>query len=582
MKKLLFSLCLLGIFILSNAQSTINPFFWGQNYWVPSNVNANWSTVKGSGATIMRYGGIGPNTTTPVTKVELVKFVLAARAQNIEPVLQVPFQPKEVFSSWPNYANYWYGYARDLVYEINVVQKMNVKYWIIANEPDQPVNPNQYGYDYNANNIGAQAAAQAIADYIKPIATAMKDADPNILIIGPEYASLSSDNAGASNQMFGYLLSEPSNTYSIAGKINSGNGAGKYFIDRISFHMYHGAFDTGYEEEQIIERPQQSFRDKLSDLYGFYPSIRNSANLKIVITELNLQTGDVNDGTLGTWISADEVNGVYAPSGDIIYNNSFINGQYWVDMMSQALSFDDGNGNCLVDFMNFWSVQEGDNLGYLRTSNASCKKPTYIHFQEMSTNFSGEFHMGSVTGSPQTTQVTNYTDGGVNKIKAFCSASDKQITVMIINQDGSDHGFDLALGSSVSGSNTVQITFPTLSTNTQYHYSTGNTNQYNQTAYYLEANSTLLLKFTCAGVPVAAELYSMAAAAGDVGGADAGFVTSPHIGYLFRELYPLCSHPSVQQMRTIVHRSPMGLPQSIHQTVQPAFCGYLVIKPPPL
>ncbi len=88
-----------------NSQTVINPYFWSQNYWVPVFIDPYLPKAAEAGVTLMRYGGISPNvgtpSTPPVTIGEMIKFIDEARANGIEPVLQIPYKPDEIFNHDP-------------------------------------------------------------------------------------------------------------------------------------------------------------------------------------------------------------------------------------------------------------------------------------------------------------------------------------------------------------------------------------------------------------------------------------------------------------------------------------------------
>ncbi|MGZ3866385.1 MAG: T9SS type A sorting domain-containing protein [Bacteroidia bacterium] len=363
---------------------TISPHFFGQNAWMPDTIgnaaacteppcilygklHRHWADVKNSGATLIRYGGIAVDKNMP-TNYQYIRMIDSIRANGMEPIIQVPFRMNR----------YNEQQAADIVKFINVTSGKNIKYWVIGNEPD-------LGYSYSN---GAQIAA-----YIKPFASAMKNVDPSIFIIGPECAWF--------NQQIITDITTPNGPYDITGK----DAYGHYYVDYISFHTY--PFSGSQTRAQVISKLSSagSLQDNLAYLNTRVASCntthgRNgSSALKTAITEANI---DYQNS------SADNLYGVGA--------SSFIGGQFWAEMMAVAMK----NG---VDFINFWSVAEGNNvaanIGYI-DAGSNTKKPSYYHFQLMAQNFKG-----------------NYVNGTTNQanVKSFGSQNSQQTVVMVLNQD---------------------------------------------------------------------------------------------------------------------------------------------------
>ncbi|MDQ3048794.1 MAG: hypothetical protein M3R27_14685, partial [Bacteroidota bacterium] len=163
---------------LANAQP-ISAKIFGQNAWMPDTIgNAsacieppcilygklhnNWTKIQQSSTSIIRFGGIAPDRNKP-TNYQYLRIIDSVRAKGMEPIIQVPFY---------NY-RYTAVQAANIVYYLNVTKGKNIKYFIIGNEPDL-----KYSF----------TTAAQVAAYIKPFATAMKNVDPTIQIIGPECA----------------------------------------------------------------------------------------------------------------------------------------------------------------------------------------------------------------------------------------------------------------------------------------------------------------------------------------------------------------------------------------------------------
>ncbi len=373
------------LFSIKSAKSqTISNDFFGVNAWMPDTIgnyfacpeapcyfngklHKNWQKVKASGATIVRFGGISADRNRP-TNFQYIRMIDSIRANGMEPIIQVPFY---------NY-RYTAQQAADIVRYINVVKGKNVKYWIIGNEPN-------LSYSYTT-------AAQ-VASYFKPFASAMKNVDPSILIIGPEPAWYDQNIING--------LTTPGGASDITGK----DGAGRYYLDILSFHTY--PFNGTQTRAQVVSKLTSagSLKDNLIALNArlatanSYHGRTGASALKTAITEANI---DYKNS------STDNLNGVGA--------NSFIGGQFVAEMMSVGMK----NG---LDFFNLWSVIEGNstalNIGFLDNSTGN-KKPLYYHFKLLADNFRG-----------------NYVNGTTNQVnvKSFACQDGQQVAVMILNED---------------------------------------------------------------------------------------------------------------------------------------------------
>jgi len=380
----------------SNSQ-TIAPYFFGQNAWMPDTIGTkvyygklhkHWGDIKTSGSQMVRFGGIGPDTYKP-TNHQYIKMVDSIRTRGMEPVLQVPFDKYRFTASQ----------AAEIVRYVNKTKGRNVKYWIIGNEPN-------LGYGYTS--------ASQIAPYIKSFASAMKAVDPTIKIIGPEVAWY--DHAIMRE------LTNPGGSSDITGK----DASGRYYVDVISFHTY--PFAGEQTRSSVITKLATSLDVNLSELKGRLNNCnsyhgRSSSPVKMAITEANVNyKNNYSDNLYGSGA------------------NSFIGGQFWTEMM--AISLKHG-----VDFINFWSVIEGNtnelNIGFIDRATFA-KKPTFYHFQMMANNFKGTF--------------INGTDNQANA-KAFGSKSGSQISVMILNQDqAANFNYTVRLdNSTASGTNALKV-----------------------------------------------------------------------------------------------------------------------------
>jgi len=397
------------LFSIKSAKSqTISNDFFGVNAWMPDTIgnyfacpeapcyfngklHKNWQKVKASGATIVRFGGISADRNRP-TNFQYIRMIDSIRANGMEPIIQVPF-----FNN-----RYTAQQAADIVRYINVVKGKNIKYWIIGNEPN-------LSYSYTT-------AAQ-VASYFKPFASAMKNVDPSILIIGPEPAWYDQNIING--------LTTPGGASDITGK----DGAGRYYLDILSFHTY--PFNGTQTRAQVVSKLTSagSLKDNLIALNArlatanSYHGRTGASALKTAITEANV---DYKNS------STDNLNGVGA--------NSFIGGQFVAEMMSVGMK----NG---LDFFNLWSVVEGNstalNIGFLDNSTGN-KKPLYYHFKLLADNFTG-----------------NYVNGTTNQVnvKSFACQDGQQVAVMILNEDLTNNfSYTIRLNTTaIAGTSTLKI-----------------------------------------------------------------------------------------------------------------------------
>jgi hypothetical protein len=385
-----------------NSQN-ISPRFFGQNAWMPDTIgkasacidppcvlggklHQNWGKIKDSKATTIRFGGIAADRNMP-TNYQYIKMIDNIRANGMEPIIQVPYHK----------GRYTAQQAATIVQYVNVTMGRNVKYWVIGNEPDL-----DYGY----------TTAAQVAAYIKPFASAMKAVDPSILTIGPECAWF---NEGIING-----LTTPNGPSDVTGK----DAAGRFYLDVISFHAY--PFNGTQTRAQVVSNLSSagSLNDKLAYLNGRINSCNSAHNrtglqaLRTAVTEANVNYK--ND-------AGDNLNGVGV--------NSFVGGQFIAEMMGVGMKQN-------VDFMNIWSVVEGNNtslnIGYI-DPNTGNKKPAYYHFKMVAEYFSGAYAAG-------TTNLPN--------VKSFGCKNGVNTTVLIMNQElSANHNFSLRLNASAVGGN---------------------------------------------------------------------------------------------------------------------------------
>ncbi|MES2567790.1 MAG: T9SS type A sorting domain-containing protein [Bacteroidota bacterium] len=434
-------ICLIAVSIIFfnpiKAQTISNHFF-GQNAWMPDTIGTsvyygklhkNWSNIKNSKSTFIRFGGIGADKSMP-TNYQYIKMIDSIRAKGMEPIIQVPFE------NW----KYSAQQAANIVHYLNVVKGRNIKYWSIGNEPD-------LGYSYTNST--------QVANYLKAFASAMKDVDPSILIMGPETAWYNYNIING--------LTTPNGPDDITGK----DSKGRYYLDIISFHSY--AFDGSQTRAQVTSKLTSSggLQDNLIHLNGRIAACNTAHNrtgsyaLKTAITEANI--------------------GWQNNSGDNLYGNganSFIGGQFWAEMIGVSLKNN-------VDFINFWSVIEGNsnalNIGFLDQGTGT-KKPIYYHFKMLAENLKGNYANG-------TTNQTN--------VKSFGSKNSQQIAVVILNEElTNNYNYTVKLNTaSIAGTSALKINI--------------NANVASEYSGTIQAQSTTVLVFNAMGSLIKKYEYSL-------------------------------------------------------------------------
>ena len=464
---LIFTLSLISFQVVLS--QNISEKVFGQNAWMPHSIgstiyngklDSQWKKVKDSQAKIIRYGGIAVDKIIP-TNDQYLNMIDSIRSNGMEPIMLVSF-----------YNNtYTASQAAQTVEFINITSNKNVKYWVIGNEPD-----NEYGF----------VNAAQVADYIKKFSLAMKKKDSSIKILAPETAWY--------NQNIIDGLTSPGGLNDITGKDSLGN----FIIDMISFHTFPFRGTQRRSNALSYLSGPDHFEDDLTQLNQKIASCNNyhqrtsSSPLRIAVTEANIN-----------WKN---------PQGDDVFGlgaNSFVGGQFWAEMIGICMKKN-------VDFINFWSTIEGNELGYLNHST-TLPKPSYYHFQMLADNFKGTY--------------CNGTDNNTN-IKSFGSKNENHISVIIMNQDQSnDFIYKLRLDNNlISGTDPLKINIDA-GTNVEYSDTTFRESSVvlifnssgtliNKCVYKLYGNADQGIPPTCnikTVLPVTTKTYASFAVIGDFG-----------------------------------------------------------------
>ena len=374
---LLLIFCLLAFSNTKSQTVAISPQFYGINAWFinakdavvntfASTFTAQLAAVKASGAEYVRIGGNAPNwdqlynfnstnlsINTPVTRLEYL--IEKIRGAGMEPIIQVSVVPPtftttcSVYSSPSGYqalgnlsVDEHATVAANLLDYLNNILHLDLKFWIIANEPDLAIGncADPQGY-----SLSAESDAVTIANYIKTFSTHMKDMDPQIQIIGPELASFSTDDNA--NKMMAALLSNPtaSASTSILGKItdtNFPNAVGQYFIDVVSFHYYPGSGNIS-DVASVQSNPTHStsgISAKLSTTVSTRTGIvdmltdagRTIGDCRVACTEFNIAVND----------QLTESGATYSDNVNSFDNRSFAAGQWLCEVFAESIKNSQG------------------------------------------------------------------------------------------------------------------------------------------------------------------------------------------------------------------------------------------------
>jgi len=348
---------------------------FGQNYWSEGDTEALWPAVTASGVKLIRFGGAGADAEQP-SNARYGAVTAAIRAIGAEPYLQI----SRHFSA---------DRAKQVVDFVNNQQLEHVSYWSINNETD----------------VGANEPVMSVADtatLVKTLASAMKEADPTILIFAPETAFY--DEA--------YLTPMLGGADDITGK----DANGRYYIDGVSFHSY--PFGASYSRDQAVNGVAAGLRSAVGKLLAAM-SLANQKNgrgganaLKWGLTEFNITYQNPADNSVDGF-------GV----------NSFLNGQCFAEVFGVAMA----NGAVTAAP---WSIHEsnGDrgasDLGYLDGPVGNAKpRSSYYHLQLLAQNFTG--HYAPATSSQPLLRVVAAGDGS-------------RVSVLLLNESA-DQTYDFGL-----------------------------------------------------------------------------------------------------------------------------------------
>lgn len=370
----------------AEALPTISPLLVGNNVWMYPDTRV-WKVSSRAGLKLIRIGGIAFDQSQP-SKATLTGWINNIKALGAEPMLQVSrFKGPEA--------------AASLVHYFNIEKKNQIKFWNIGNEPF-------------CNKVTA-TTAEEVAAYIKPIAAAMKAADPNIQIFAP-------DECDFYEAYYAALLAGDDSPADISGKVP---GQSYYYIDGISWHRY-----IGFPPEKIgIERlASDGGRDFL---------------VRIEKTRALLDRANTTRNRAGA-------NALQWGIGEFNSNEgqrvcSFENGQMFAVLYGYIMKYGGAYGAT-------WSMFEnggkcfGTDFSFVDSKMQP--RSTFYHMQMVSENFSGI-----------------YLDGTTNQeaLRVFGSKDENKgnITVMLLNiEDTASHKCTVNLGNLLQDTSPCQVQVP--------------------------------------------------------------------------------------------------------------------------
>ncbi|GAB3839980.1 carbohydrate-binding protein [Hymenobacter jeollabukensis] len=348
MKRLLLLFALGWLATAAGYAQRISPYIAGQNAWLPKGyggavyngqLDQLWPVVRKSKVQMVRIGGNGVEFNMP-TPAEYLALIDSIRGIGAEPMVQVS----------QGRGKYTAQQAAAVVDYVNRQMGRGVKYWIIGNEP------NLAGSHTTVSVAGVEA-------YIKSWASAMKQVDPGILIVGPETSFYDTS----------YLNPLIGGANDITGQDANGN----YYVDIVTFHSY--PFSGTQTRSQVLNAAGtiSGNVDRLLTLMSAANALHNRTGahaLQWAVTEFNLDYKNPTDnGVAGLGV------------------HGFLNGQYWAEV------FGVGMQKGAVTMMP-WSIHEGNgargegDLGYLDGSGAGIKpRSAYYHEMLVAENLRGTF-----------------------------------------------------------------------------------------------------------------------------------------------------------------------------------------------
>lgn len=335
----------------------ISPYLYGTNYGPMHAVVLDVMPLAESGGfTALRFPGGAWTDTVDMQPFQIDQFIAFTEQLGAMPTISV-----RLLGGKPET-------AAELVRYTNIQKKYGVTYWGIGNEPNIYTLLKQADYEYTPDNLNK--------DW-RPIALAMKAADPTIKLMGPELSQW--------NETYDATPKDPAKRDWMTEFLKA-NGD---LVDVVSVHRYPMYSPTnGPVTVQQLRENTRKWVAEMEYLRGLIREILGR-DLPIAITELNSDPSA---------ISLQEVS-----------PDSFYNAIWYADVLGQLMNAD-------VFMVNQWVLsQRTTGLGLFKGPEI---RPTYYVFP-LYKNFGSE-------------QV--YAASGVTDVDIFAAKrADGALTLMVIN-----------------------------------------------------------------------------------------------------------------------------------------------------
>jgi hypothetical protein len=286
------------------------------------------------------YGSDPFTGTTAVDTATIDAYIDYCVAVGAQPVLQVPI----IDNYKQNGGKLDPADAAAIVTYCNKTKSYDVKYWEIGNEPDLYA---------SGGDLAGYSVARFIADF-QAMASAMKQVDPSIKILGPELSWMYYPNQTGSNDWLTPFLQECS------GKDSNGN----YYVDYLTIHRY--PFDASQCTIANAMGDVKTYNSFVRQIQSYIPTRTiGGRDIPFGITEANISwDGNPSDS-------------IYAASPQTIYAAMWV-----VDTLCAARE-----QGLWSQF--YWSTCESWTIGFINPSGYS-PRPEYYGFKLVTNNMGSD------------------------------------------------------------------------------------------------------------------------------------------------------------------------------------------------
>jgi alpha-L-arabinofuranosidase len=348
------------------ALGPISPFIFGTNYGPMHAVPLEMMPlVEEAGFTILRFPGGAWTDAVDIIPFQIDQFMAFSKQVGATPMISVRLLDGKAEK------------AAELVRYTNIEKKYGVVYWSIGNEANIYTQLKQADYDYTIDHLNREW---------RPIAEAMKAADPSIKLVGPELSQWNQDLASTPKDSSGRdWMTEFL-------KVNGD------LIDVVSVHRYPLHSPSNPVTVQTLRENTRQWGQEIAYLRDLTREILGK-ELPIAITEVN------SDPSAARLQEASP--------------DSFYNAIWYADVLGQLINAD-------VFMVNQWVIsQRSTGLGLLLGEQV---RPTMYVFP-LYKNFGSE-------------QV--YAASGVSDVDIFAARrADGALTLMVINLSDSPQSVPL-------------------------------------------------------------------------------------------------------------------------------------------